>query len=345
MNFLWSDLIDRFRTYVDDDHKETDGWLKPAKRMSIMQVEYRQLYRKWLRAGLINVEPTDCEFVGPIAMTRATVPAFVNYPTYDGVIQPLVNGDSGNLVLLRLDDSGSGTGTLVEEAAGVNPNFPRGDAVFRFQPSVTTFADLEAALASSVLFSVTTPGTAASSILLTVEDSGTTSNGSDSIPGVLAILGVAEVLSDGCYRVLSPMTAYGRKPFRRVYDSAACEWSAFGDGDNLTVKLTPADSQGTYVVRYIPAPSNITDTTLTVELPYMGDERLVLGSARRAGLKEGSGGKLLSDLIMEADAELAFEAAGKDKEGGLVIRDLRRQPIQSTPSGWFPLNPRDWLFY
>jgi hypothetical protein len=347
MQFTWLELVDRVKVYLDDDHNDNPqaGWLSSNKLMKLMQVEYRQLYRKWLRAGLINVEPMDVEFVGPLAKVSAIVPAFADYPTYDGLIRTKLNGAAGNGVLVRFDDSGTGTGTLVEQAAGVDPAWPYGTVVFEYQTNVTTFADFEAALANSILLDLITPSTV-TPILFTTDAATITSGGADYIPRVLAVVGVAQKIDDD-YRPLRPMTQFGRKPFRNDNINApAMWWSAFGPGDNLAFKLTPADQAGTYVVRYIQAPANETSLSATVELPYMGDERLVLGTLQRAGIRETTASGLVNKAIMDADAELQMEAAGKDKEGGVVIRKVRRDPRgQSTPTSFWSPYARDWTFY
>src|SRR5690242_11822302 len=64
MQFVISDLIDRARVYVDDDHKETDGWIDPAKWLTFFNVEYAHQYRQWVRGGLVRPMPTDTTFTG-----------------------------------------------------------------------------------------------------------------------------------------------------------------------------------------------------------------------------------------------------------------------------------------
>ena len=337
MEFPVADLISRFRVYLDDDHDEQKGWLGGGtrdKRLGFLQVEHRHLYRQWLRKGLINVEPVDAEFVGPLAKTHAYLPAFPIHPTYDGVIRVIANGAAGNYAILRIDDAGTGTGTLTEDLN--NPLYEAGFVTFQMEIGVTTYRDFETALASSTVFELVTPASA--NALWTAEDSATSSGGADYIPGVLAVIGVAEKV-DNYYRPVRWMGEQGRAPFRTVIDSAACEWQAYGAGDNLTVKLTPADSTGTYVVRYIPVPDEIALTD-SLELPYMGDERLVLGAAKRAGIKELGGNRTIDEMIGLADAELQMEAAHRNK-GGLRVRDTAR----STPKSWCYLDPTSWRYY
>ena len=337
MNFTVADIISRFRVYLDDDHDEQKGWLGGGtrdKRLGFVQVEHRHLYRQWLRKGLINVEPVDAEFIGPLAKTHATLPAFANHPAYDGVIRVVANGAAGNYAILRIDDAGSGTGSISEDLS--NPLYEAGFVTVQVEPGVTTYRDFENLLASSTVFELVTPASANS--LWTTEDSATSSGGADGINGVLAIIGVAEKI-DNYYRPLRWMGEKGRAPFRTVVDSAAMEWQAYGAGDNLTVKLTPADTTGTYVVRYIPVPDEIALTD-TLELPYMGDERLVLGAAKRAGIKELGGNRTIDEAIMLADAELQMEAAHRNK-GGLRVRDTAK----STPKSWYSLDPTYWRYY
>lgn len=226
MQFEWSEIVSRFRSYIDDDHDETKGWLDPTNRLGLVKVEYRQLYRKWVRSGLINVEPVDVEFTGP---------------------------------------------------------------------------------------------------------------SSSAINGVLAIIGVAEKIGD-CYRPLESSLRPCFCIFRSL-DAPAALWEAFGEGDNLTVKLTPADTRGTYVVRYIPVPTMPTALTDTVELPYMGDERIALGAAKRAGIKEMGGNRTIDEFIYAADQELTQEAAHRHK-GSLKMRDVR-----STPRNWLNRPSYTWTFY
>lgn len=345
MNTTWITLIDRSRVYADDDHNENKGWIAPDKWMALMQVEYRLLYRQWLRKGLINVEPVDLLFKGPQAKTAATLPVPLQFTGYNAVIKSKTAGLAGSNVPLSLANTGTGAGTLINIAPSFA--FPKGANIFQFQPGVTTWGNLDTALAGSTLLTLITASTLPSTVL-SVNDVAYTAGGRDDIEGVLSILGVAELLDDGSYRPLRPQFDNGRKPFRTVLDDTAVEWSAFGTGDNLTVKLWPADTSAsrTYVVRYILTPVNVTNTALTVELPYMGDERLVLGTLWRAGIKETARSGLVETAMTLCDTEMAFEAAGKHKAGGLVIKKVPRTPRpESTPTSFFSTSPRDWFYY
>ncbi len=235
MVFTWDDIIDRARTYVDDDHKEEKGWILPERWMTLAQVEYAQLYRRWVRMSLIAPMPVD-------------------------------------VALLDLDEP--------------DEDVPIADC--------------------------------------------------------LAIIGVAEVTGSAGsleYRPLERLQPnYGRRPFRSDISGVATGWEAYGTGDAITVKIYPPDVTRTYVVRYIPRPDYETDSSEDVDLPYGGDERLALGLARRAHVKDGTSSSLLNGLIMDADAELNFTAFGMG--GGQKVG-----PLTSTPRNEMPSDPRLWRWF
>ncbi len=237
MVFTWQELIDRARTYLDDDHNEDRGFMTPARWMTIANVEYAQLYRRWIRSGLIAPMPQD----------RALV-----------------------------------------EAAAPTVDVP--------------------------------------------------------LEGVLAIIGVAEVTgnddgSDLQYRVLKQLQPdYGRMPFRSNIVDTALGWEAYGTGDTITVKIYPPDPNLTYVVRYIVRPDYETDPDEEIDLPYGTDERLVLGIARRAHLKDSTASSLLNGLIAEADAEMNFTAF--QRGGGQKI-----VPVHSTPRNVMSSDPITWRWF
>jgi 8-oxo-dGTP pyrophosphatase MutT (NUDIX family) len=228
MEISWADIIDRARTYVDDDHNATKGWIKPERWLVLAQIEYEQLWRRWVRAGLVGPAWTDEEFTGPT---------------------------------VELEDP------------------------------------------------------------------------------VYAILGVAEVLGEGEYRPIEPLQPRdGRAPFRNSFNSPASGWEARGAADELTVTVYPEDESGTYVARYIALPERTDDPADTVALPFGGDERLVLGLARRALVKESAQSAAINNLIREAEEELNFTASAR--MGGLRVRK-----VHSTPRQLFPADPRLWSYY
>jgi hypothetical protein len=236
MQFTWQELIDRARVYIDDDHDDDDGLVSPESWLAFANVEYAQLYRRWLRMGLITPTITQSSF---------------------------------------------------------------------------------------------------------------TSN-STSFPGVLAILGVAEDLGNGARLLESAQAALGKNPYVRgssAPNGVATSWAATGAGDTTVIELDPhVDNYSSYFVRYVPTVAYATSAASTVELPYGADERLVLGIARRAHIKGLTASAQLERLIMEADAELNFQAFGK-----LPALRARHKTaaIQRTDryGNVFPVSPGSWLYF
>lgn len=232
MQFSWQALIDRARLYVDDDHQDNDGWIDNDDWLVLAQVEYADLYRKWVRMGLVVPAATDTSFTGP----------------------------------------------------------------------------------------------------------------TKSLSGVLAIVGVAENL--GTYkRLLTPATSsLGAYPYWQGETGSSTSWTATGAGDTVLVTLDPADSSGNYVVRWVPTVAYATDATATIELPYGGDERLVLGMARRSHLKDASNSQLLNGLIAQSDAELAFAAWGKTGKDSPRVRRVPPSVKTRMQQLDYPANPSFWTY-
>ncbi len=234
MQIAWSEVISRARLYIDDDHAETNGWIADPKWLIMAQVEYEQLYRRWIRSGLIGPEPTDVLFTGPST-------------DLDGVL------------------------AIVGVAAAV----------------------------------------------------GTVTVGTD------------PAIASGQFRTLRPLqVTNGRKPFRNTLDVPGLGWEAFGTGDACTVRVRPDDSSGQYVVRFLSTPERTTDASDTVEVPFGGDERLVLGLARRAMVKESGSSALINGLIQDADAELNFSASARNGTGWAVRVPERRRGYAALWANW-----------
>jgi len=219
---VWLDIINRARTYVDDDHEENEGWIPPAKWLDIGNAEFRQQYRRWVRTGLVKPAHTVSSF-----------------------------------------------------------------------------------------------------------------NGTTSVSNVLCVVGVAEDLGTGRpKRLLNP----GDQPWDDV-QGLAQEWYATGSADTLSIGLHPADTSRNYVVRYISRPTLVTDTATAYDGPDGSDERIVLGMARRALVKESAASRLLDSLILDADAELNMTAWGrKDGEAPRV----RRNPPATR---LWPVDPARWIYF
>lgn len=237
MTFTWDELIDRARVYLDDDNKNDSTFIKKARMMTLFQVEYAQLYREWIRKGLIAPKWLEQAF------------------------------------------------TLGQQSLALDK--------------------------------------------------------------VLAIVGVAESIDSGSrYRPVTPsQTDLGRMPgwYGTTDVGKSATWEGNGGGDQLTITLHPFDSSGAYVTRFLQRPDYVSDTTQTVELPYGGDERLVLGAAKRGNVKESVVSRGLEDLIMKADAEMAFTAFGRGN--GVVVRRTNANGSATRGREAFPANPRYWIFY
>ncbi len=107
-------------------------------------------------------------------------------------------------------------------------------------------------------------------------------------------------------------------------------WMATGGANTLVVTLSPQDSR-TYTVRYVPQTTYATAATDYVSVPQGFEERLVLGMARYALVKEGRVSVALERRLEQADATIAFSLFGKVR--GPVVRRLPRSsgPRPRTP--------------
>lgn len=254
MIFTWRDIVGRARVYLDDDHKETQGWILDDKWLELAKVEYQQLYRRWLRLGLVRPEPIVTQI------------------------------HAGQYFIQLPQDSDISAGS----------------------------------------------------------------------PGVLAVIGVAENLV-GIFRHLrSSQNNHGAyAPWiapEQQNTGKATMWTASGISDSIKVQITPRDLGSAYFVRWLPIPPMPTSLDEQVELPFGCDERLVLGLARRAHLKDSGSSALLERLIVEADAEISFSAQGRLDTQAPRVRRIRRNPFHRRHSaiipgaGVFPDNPDYWYY-
>jgi hypothetical protein len=160
------------------------------------------------------------------------------------------------------------------------------------------------------------------------------------VEGVLALIGVAEDLGGGSVRVLKPaQSTWGRSPFWGYSSGNAEYWTAHGT-DDLTLTLEPR-VDASYFARYIPIPELPAELADEVDVPFGQDERLVLGVARRAKLKDGSASALLERLKLEADRDFAFRAHGRANGDAPRVRRVRETAPRVT--GW-ETDPRMWRY-
>jgi len=254
--FTLEQLIARAKTYVDDDHNDEKSWISDERWKDIANVEYGQLYKRWIRQGLITPEPTTAYIVES-----------------DGTLQ---------------------------------------------------------------------------------------------IDGVLAIVGVGKDFGDFIRPLTPAQPLIGKHAFWRGSTqpvNPSVTWAAFSQGDRIVVKLEPVpsdlvvtDETSNYVVRYIAAPTAIDyqpaepleSEDLYVgmyDIPFGADERVVLGMARRAHLKDSVNSTLLNGLIAEADAELNFTAASKID--GIKVRRLPKRSalMRSTPRVSIWPERSEWMYF
>ncbi len=125
---------------------------------------------------------------------------------------------------------------------------------------------------------------------------------------VLAICSVHEDLGNGNVRFLAPMQpSAGQFAGQEAYPGTPTRWSASGMHDFVNLKLRPVPAAGNYVVRYIPD-ADILGLTDTIDLPGGMIDRVILGMANRALIKEGSASAALYGQLKQADEDLAFMA-------------------------------------
>lgn len=161
-----------------------------------------------------------------------------------------------------------------------------------------------------------------------------------SVTGVLCTIGVAEDLGNGDYRVLQDgQPLFGSNAFYRTGDGYPAYYETHGEADSLTYTLKPPPTSGSFIVRTIGTVAYATSTAATIDLPYGGDEVLVLGMAKRAHVKDSGGSRNLEMLLKEANEEMVMGAVGRNRNDS---PRARRTPRTSTSDRSFPTDPAFW---
>lgn len=207
MQTTWRELIDRARTYTDDDHDDEKAWITPERWLTFGKTEFGYLWRRWAKLNPAGVLYTDEQFTGS--------PHTIGAATY-------------------------------------------------------------------------------------------------------AIVGVAQVYNSSTpYRLLRPaQSSLGVSPYwNQIEGGPACTWSLAGvEPTGMTITIDPADTGGTYLVRYVASLAPL-DAALTLDTEFTimdgWDERLVLGMARRAHVKDSVRSSAIAELIVLADADIGFSALGQ----------------------------------
>lgn len=166
------------------------------------------------------------------------------------------------------------------------------------------------------------------------------------VGGVIAIIGVAENLGSGRYRVLQPLQSqFGRAPimstintsqalFWRSHDELLGAYDGGAASSNLRIFVEPAISSS-YFVRYISTGEGPA-AAQGAHLPFNADELIVLDMAKAAGIKDGTRSGALADALREAEAELNFTAFGMANGNSPRIRSTPRTYSAALD---FPTNP------
>lgn len=145
----------------------------------------------------------------------------------------------------------------------------------------------------------TTSGTAIPSFTVGTDAAGT---------GPAAILGVWEVDASGKYRRLRRIDR-SQAISMTGQTGTAHSWSYSKDNNNtddglFTIYLHPAPTSGTYITHYFSIPLDETLITDQVNLAWGEDERIVLGMAYRAKVKEEADTLALERMMAKWDAHV-----------------------------------------
>ena len=122
---------------------------------------------------------------------------------------------------------------------------------------------------------------------------------------VLCVVGVWEEIN-GRYRLLRPMhpVQFQKQDLTTGSLTGAAQYynvTRTPSADTLTVSLYPRASSGTYICQYIPVSTLASSVSTSVYYPLGFEERLVLGMARKALIKEESDPTAVERLLIEQD--------------------------------------------
>lgn len=372
-SFTVQELVDRAKVYVDDDHSAMKSWIADAKWLAIFNAEYAQLYKKWVRNGLMQ----------PVIQT-AYLSAEETSITGVLAIVGVARDENGSITMLSPAQPTVGRDAFWRSANdGTAPScrwaaFGIGDtALIQLDPApsdldyvapvtgVKATLDLGAALtaagtASETVLSATSTGTWANSMGITlgalndpayvnyIADYGAvTPVGTDTI-ALAWPLGTAAFTNQQFEAAIIADWNTDDGPIAALVEVSTASTSTTNWQSNATAISNLADSthpilfsggvdevaeSSNYIARYVPTPTALTALSGSVEVPYGADERLVLGIARRAHLKDSGASRLLEQLIVEADTELGFSSMGK-VNGPKVMRSSRNPFSTPTPGTW-----------
>lgn len=191
----------------------------------------------------------------------------------------------------------------------------------------------------------------------TAEQFTITSPASTTVPGsyqlagdVVAILGVAEVVSGGAYYrpLVAAQSAFGgaglwqgtQQSGKPVYWYAGLDTSA-NIPDEPFIWFDKPDVGALYEVRYIPAVTAPVSLASNLQLWMDLDELLVCRVAAAAHTKDNTSSAALEKRLTREEQELAFKAFGATGESPRVRRVRPKERHTISP---FPVSPRDWVY-
>lgn len=170
----------------------------------------------------------------------------------------------------------------------------------------------------------------------------------------MAIVGVWQGASGtSSFRKLRQAQAQGGAfPSRSEAQGTGMAWAAYSMGSDIVVKLYPSPGDVTdYTCRYVPEPlvlvaaDPVADvSTTSVNIPLGLDDRIALGMARRALIKEGSGSSALERLIAQTEQDLEFAAHSRISGDAPRARSYRRTLNADTPDMLLTDRPVDWFW-
>jgi hypothetical protein len=359
MQFVVSDLIKAARVYKDDDHGDEDAWLDDADWLRLFNVEYASLYPRWVRAGLIVPDYVDKILQGRTTALNSVL-AISGVARKDGTrwyplehLQPRL----GRAPFLN-EDTGTSVGWL---ARGAGDNFtleltPPPNNLQYTAPSNGTPATLD-------MSTVLGQGLMSIDTVLRMKTPGTTEIGIRLIPDAVGGDPYWTQQSAVEWRYHWDWTAHDTEdfeasiaadsslPFEVATPSTVNEaWTNWNDIQSRTLWAVqfvggtePVEEAGNYYVRYYVRPDYFTSASDTVELPYGVDERIVLGMADRAGIKDSTVSRNIKELKFEHDAQLNFLIFGRGD--GPRVRRINRTPLRTDRfASPFPTDPRYWLY-
>jgi hypothetical protein len=199
--------------------------------------------------------------------------------------------------------------------------------LLQFEPSIQTF---DAAVTASPW---------------TVDDNPTTPI------DVMVILGVTEETGD-TRRVLShdqPGGGWALLPRTTGRTGPAVSWSAYliSGSEGVRVYVDPAPSSGIYRVYTVQRPPRVTALTDEVSMTLGEDERVVLGLAKSACIREGMAPPSIDRAITQWESRLEMNAALATQRTGARVRNVDRdlrgwnRRGQDAP-GSFSFDPTQW---